>query len=376
MPHWIWEDVDWPNFTWDADHIQPLLGKARLLQGKLLGVLRSFDEKTREGLNLKALTDEMVTTSAIEGSVIDRESVRSSIYHRLGIGKSGITTKPDRYVEGLLDIMIDATDHHDHLLTVERLCGWHAALFPTGYSGMQKILVGQLRGEGDMKIISGRTHKMTVHYLAPPKKILPKEMRIFLKWFNKDSLKKETIDGLIRAAIAHLWFERIHPFDDGNGRIGRAIIDMALAQDEKNSMRYYSLSSVIMDQRKSYDQVLDTVSKGGLNVTVWVEWFLNCFITAIENAFQQIDKVLQKTVFWQKHEQDELNERQKKVLNKMLEKGANEYIGGMTTQKYASITKTSRATAYRELNDLVKKKCIRPLKEKGRSAAYEIIWPK
>lgn len=374
MSHWIWKDKNWPKFEWNAEVILPLLSSARKAQGRLLGVLRIFNEEDREQLSAEALTDEMITTSAIEGEIIDRDSVRSSIFHRLGIGNSGVSGKADRYVEGLLDILLDATDNYDQELDLSRLFQWHAALFPTGYSGIRKIFIGKLRGEGEMKIVSGRGDKLTIHYIAPPYESLEAELSAFFKWFNVVSLEKK-VDGLIRAGIAHLWFEKIHPFDDGNGRIGRAIIDMALAQDEKLSTRFYSISSAIMEQRKSYYDVLDEVSLGGMDVTIWLEWFINCFTRAIERAEVDIKIALQKSKYWQMHESTSLNKRQKKVLNKMLDAGVGGFEGGMTTRKYMSIVKVSRATAYRELHDLVEKKCIQPIGDKGRSTAYEIIWP-
>ncbi len=371
MHHWIWEGPDWPNFTWEAEKIQPLLSHARLMQGKLLGLLQAFTPQTREELNLHAIMDEMITTSAIEGAIIDRDSVRSSIYHRLGIGHAGRPEKPDRYVEGLLDIMLDAADNFADPLALERLYHWHAALFPTGYSGIRKILVGQLRGEGEMKIVSGRGDKETIHYIAPPRNILEQEIVQFLTWFNS---RANQLDGIVRAGIAHLWFEKIHPFDDGNGRIGRAILDMVLAQDEKLNTRFYSVSSAIMADRKGYYQMLDQVSKGGMDVTAWLQWFLQCYSNAIQVALNRIELSLQKSKFWQAHENTQLNERQKKVLNKMLDKGVGGYDGGMTTRKYVGINKVSRATAYRELSNLVDKKCLKPLQEKGRSSGYEIVW--
>ncbi len=372
MPHWIWEDKDWPNFTWDHGKLQPALSEARQLQGKLLGMMQSFNEDTREHQSLQAMMDEMITTSAIEGSVIDRDSVRSSIYQRLGINHSGIQSKPDRYVEGLLDIMLDAADNYEQDLELNRLSRWHAALFPTGYSGISKILIGQLRGEGDMEIISGRGNKLTVHYLAPPRQGLEAALEVFLQWFNHESYHK--VDGIVRAAIAHLWFEKLHPFDDGNGRIGRAIIDLSLAQDEKLSTRFYSVSQAVMQQRKGYYDILEQVSKGDMDVTPWVQWFIQCFTQAINTAFENIELVLQKNKFWQAHEATPINERQRKALNKMLDKGIGGYEGGMSTRKYQAINKVSRATAYRELTDLVSKQCLKPLKEKGRSSAYEINW--
>lgn len=374
MNHWIWQDKNWPDFTWDAKKILARLSEARKAQGKLLGMMQTFTEETREQLNLEVMIDEMQTTSAIEGSIIDRDSVRSSIYHRLGINQAGLQGKPDRYVEGLLDIMLDATDHYDQPLSLERLLSWHGALFPTGYSGIQKILVGQLRTDGEMKIVSGRGNKLDVHYIAPPRKVLEKEMERFLEWFNIISIEQK-YDGIIRSAIAHLWFERLHPFDDGNGRIGRAIIDMALAQDEKLSTRFYSISAAIMDQRKGYYQVLDQVSVGNMDVTVWVGWFLQCFTHATALAQKNIEIALLKSKFWQQHIETPINDRQRKVLNKMLDKGVDGYIGGITTRKYAGIAKVSRATAQRELSDLVRKNCLAPTDAKGRSSSYQIIWP-
>lgn len=374
MTQWIWQTPTWPKMTWDDKKLSSLLGQARFIQGKLLGLVQTLNLDTKEQISSHILVDEMMTTSAIEGAILDRDSVRSSIANRLGLTNAGISKAPDRYVEGLLDMMLDATNHYTKPLTLERLYAWHAALFPTGYSGLQKILIGQLRGEGPMQIISGRPGKQTIHFEAPPRKGLEKQVKEFLKWFNQEN-SANPVDGIIKAAIAHIWFETLHPFDDGNGRIGRGIIDMALAQDEKLSERYYSLSAQIMSQRKSYYKILEKTTRDSCNITAWLEWFLDCFIKAIEQSLKTIDKISLKSQFWQQHVETMLNDRQRKVLNRMLDEGTEGFIGGMTTRKYMSLTHTSRATAYRELNDLVGKGCLKLLSGKGRSSAYQICWP-
>lgn len=372
MTQWIWQRPEWPNFIWDETKTTPKLAEARLVQGRLLGLAQGFNQSIRDELSSQALTDEMITTSAIEGETLDRDSVRSSIAYRLGLKTAGIDAKPDRYVEGLLDIMLDATGNYQESLTLERLKGWQAALFPTGYSGIQKINVGELREEGEMQIISGRPGKTKVHFVAPPCEGLKKELDGFIKWFNKKINHKHSLDGIIRSAIAHLWFEILHPFDDGNGRIGRAIIDMALAQDEKCAVRFFSLSKQIMSERKGYYAILEKTTKGNLDITCWLVWFLDCYQNAIITSLNDIDNITEKSKFWQRHSQTNLNDRQRKVLNKLLDAGKKGFVGGMTTRKYVSICKVSRATAYRELIDLVEKDCLKPLSKKGRSAAYEI----
>lgn len=378
MHQWIWQQADWPKLVWDESKLSSLLGQARFTQGKLLGVTQAFHADIQTQIGARLLTDEMITTSAIEGVQLDRESVRSSIVHRLGISNAGINASPDRYVEGLLDMMLDATEHYAEPLTLKRLYGWHAALFPTGYSGMKKINVGRLRGEGLMQIVSGRADKPTLHYVAPPREGLEKQIKCYLEWFNgkrKVMAVTHQVDGLIRAAIAHLWFEILHPFDDGNGRLGRAIVDMALAQDEQLHVRYYSLSAQIMSERKGYYAILEKTTRGDLDITSWIEWFLHCYISAIERSLEIIRVISLKNYFWQQHAETTLNERQRKVLNRMLDAGVEGFVGGMTTRKYMNLTRTSRATAYRELKDLVTKGCFEPLPGEGRSSAYQICWP-
>ncbi len=372
MDHWIWQHKDWPHFYWDDKRLSPHLASAQLAQGKLLGITQVINKQATEQLDATILGEQALDTSAIEGERLNRDSVRSSIENRLGQKQAGISKPPDRYIEGLLDMLLDATQNYDKALTLERLYGWQAALFPTGYSGIRKITVGSLRQAGPMQIVSGRPEKTTVHYEAPPSDTVKKEIKHFLKWFNAN----DNINGLLRAGIAHLWFELLHPFEDGNGRVGRAIIDLALAQDERLSSRFYSLSSAIMEDRKNYYIHLEKSCRGGMDITSWLVWFLTCFKNAIFHAMSLINDINLKSRFWEKHATTELNTRQTKVLNRLLDAGKKGFIGGMMTRKYMRLTKTSRATAYRELSDLVRKKCLKPIVKKGRSAAYEINWPR
>lgn len=369
MIHWIWQQPDWPHFHWDEAKITPHLASARLIQGRLLGMIETIQDHTRQTLDEIILAEQAIDTSAIEGERLNRESVRSSIENRLGLKQAGISKAPDRYVEGLLDMLLDATQHYDRPLTLERLYGWHAALFPTGYSGIRKITVGSLR-QGPMQIVSGRPGKTKVHYEAVPFEKINAETKRFLTWFNT----KTDRDGLLRAGIAHLWFELLHPFDDGNGRTGRAVIDLALAQDEKNATRYYSMSSAIMQDRKNYYECLEKSCRGDMEITGWLIWFLTCFQQAVKQAIQLINDISLKSRFWETHATTVLNARQIKVLTRLLDAGKKGFEGAMTTRKYMQLTKTSRATAYRELSELVEKKCLTPLNKKGRSSAYKICW--
>ncbi len=370
MTHWIWQYKDWPNFYWDEKLLSSELARARLAQGKLLGIAQTINKRAAEQMNATLLAEQALDTSAIEGEYLNRDSVRSSIANRLGLKQAGIDKPRDRYVEGLLDMLLDATENYDKPLTVQRLCGWHAALFPTGYSGIRKITVGSLRRIDSIQIVSGRPGKIKVHYEAPTSRVIEKEIKQFLSWFNT----QDHTDSLLRSGIAHLWFELLHPFEDGNGRIGRAIIDLVLAKDEKQSLRYYSLSSAIMRDRKNYYACLEKSCRGNLDITSWLIWFLHCFQSAIRQSLSVINDINLKSRFWEHYGTTVLNKRQIKVLNHLLDTGKNGFIGGMTTRKYSQLTKTSRATAYRELSDLVRKKCLKPLEKKGRSAAYEINW--
>ncbi len=369
MTQWAWQHQNWPDFYWNEQQVSPHLASARLIQGKLLGIVQGINQQAEQTIQSLLLTEEALETSAIEGQILSRDSVYSSISNRLGLERAGMNKPPDRYIEGLLDLLLDATQHHQTALTSGRLHSWQAGLFPTGYSGIRKIAVGKWR-ENDVQIVSGQPGKTRVHYQGPPAHLIENEIDIFLNWFNKPP----KIDGLLRAAIAHLWFELLHPFEDGNGRIGRAIIDLSLAQDEQQSQRYYSLSSAIMQEKKQYYTYLEKSCCGNLDISDWLIWFLGCFKHAIENTMNLLQGIQLKNQFWLNHTDTPLNNRQKKVLNRLLDTGKKGFIGGMTTRKYQQLTKTSRATAYRELSDLVKKKCLTPITKTGRSAAYEIYW--
>ena len=368
-PHrWIWQQPHWPTFRWDLATLSPALSKARRAQGELLGMARLIDAKLDLSTQLEVLTTEGLMTSAIEGEKLDPNALRSSIARRLGLPTAGLP-RPARSIDGLIDMLLDATQGHEKALTQKRLSAWQAALFPTGRSGLHEIRVGTLRGKKPMRIVSGPIGRERVHYEAPPRDRLDREMRAFLDWFNHPP---EDLDGLLRAGLAHAWFEIVHPFEDGNGRVGRAILDMALAQDEHRSTRLYSLSARFMDQRDAYYSALEHTSSGNLDVTPWLAWFLAQLATAIQSSESIVHSVLQKARFWMHHSQSEFNERQLKALKRLLDAGPGGFVGGMTNKKYASLTKASPATAQRDLSDLVDKRCM-VLVGSGRGARYELI---
>lgn len=370
MPQaWIWQQADWPHFRWDPSTLAPFLARARLAQGKILGTAKLLDNS----LNLEAVAEILIedgmTTAAIEGDRLDLATVRSSVARHLGLPTAGLPIPP-RAVDGLVDVLLDATQQHAIQLTVERLLAWQAALFPTGYSGLSQIRAGQLRGDEPMQVISGPIGRERVHFIAPPRKQLEQELKRFLKWFNAPN----SCDGLIRAGIAHLWFVTLHPFEDGNGRLARAITDMAIAQDEQLAMRLFSLSAQILREREQYYHILEQTQRATVDITDWLSWFLQQVEAAAIAAEVTITNTLAKARFWLRHQMTELNARQRKALNRMLDAGLMGFEGGMNTRKYCSLTKTSRATAYRELSDLVQKGCLKPTAAKGRSHAYEVCW--
>ena len=366
---YIWEQENWPEFKWQSDELLSVLSRARFSQGELLSNIRSLGlDKSRESAS-EILIEEAIKTAAIEGVKLDRETVRSSVAKRLGLPTVELKP-PDRSAEGLVDVLLDATTNYSKHLTAKRLKSWQAALFPTGYSGLTKIRAGKWRDNRPMQVISGPIGREKVHFQAPPSDKLDVEIRNFISWWEG---KSKNIDGLLRAGIAHLYFVTIHPFKDGNGRVARALADMALAQDENLPGRYYSLSSAIMAQRRSYYDILEKAQKGTLEITQWLLWFLKCYLNAIEESKKSIFTALQKGYFWQKHAQDILNKNQQKVINRLLDAGTGGFEGGLTTRKYVSMTKTSRATAYRDITDLVKKNILVSSKGKGRSASYELL---
>lgn len=371
-PHlWIWQDPAWPGLTWRPDALTPLLGRARLAQGKVLGAARLLDvQLTLEAVSA-ILVEDGVTTSAIEGERLDVDAVRSSVARHLGLPTAGMPAPP-RAVDGLIEVLLDATRHYAAPLTRSRLCGWQAALFPTGYSGLHPIRTGALRGNEPMQVVSGGVGRERVHFTAPPRAGLEEELDRFLAWFNRTP---PGFDGLVRAGLAHLWFVTLHPFEDGNGRLARAITDMALSQDERQPMRLFSLSAQILRERKSYYDILEHTQRGGMDVTAWLLWFLAQVEAAATAAETTVANTLAKARFWLRHQGTDLNARQRKVLNRLLDAGVSGFEGGMTTSKYMSLTKTSRATAFRELSDLVAKACIAPTGKGGRSSGYGIVWP-
>ncbi len=374
MPHSIWQLPDWPHLRWNAHRLLAPLAACREAQGALRAKLEIAGLMNSPSSEAAALEEDAVQTAAIEGETLDREQVRSSVARHLGLDQAGLRPA-DRATDGLVQILLDATRNHHLPLTVQRIQVWHAALFPTGYSGLLPIRTGAWRNT-PLEVVSGPVHRHRIHFTAPPPEVLDAEMAAFLTWWA-ESLPN--MDGLIRAGLAHLRFVTIHPFDDGNGRLARTLTDMALAQDEKRAHRHYSLSARIMAQRKGYYDMLESTQKGDTDVTPWLAWFLRQLQDALSTAGLTLNRVLQKAEFWRQHAQTPLNERQRKVVNRLLEAGRTEdgggFEGGLTNRKYTGMTRTSRATAFRELTDLVEKHILRPLPGKGRGTAYELIWP-
>lgn len=369
---YLWQSNSWPKLTWDSQALLPLLGQARLGQGGLLGRVRRLGLRLGEEAQADILTEEAIKTAAIEGERLNPQMVRSSVARHLGLREAGLIPAT-RSIDGLVEVILDATQKYDKVLSATRLKGWQAALFPSGYSGLHKIRVGQWRGKEPMRVVSGPVGREKIHFEAPPGETVKAEIQEFLRWWESS---RKTMDGILRAGLAHLYFVTVHPFEDGNGRIARALTDMALAQDEKLKVRYYSLSSQIMEERKGYYDILEKCTKSdNVDVTKWLAWFLECFGHAVQRSDKIIGNVLAKADFWQEHAQAELNERQKKVLNRMLDAGVGGFAGGLTTRKYVSIAKTSRATAFREIAEMLDKKILRQLPGKGRSVHYDLIWP-
>lgn len=367
---YIWEREDWYDFKYDNDALFKPLSELRGLQGRLLGRIASLNIKLETEAQGAILVEEAIRTAEIEGQKLSREAVRSSVAVKLGL-PHGVGPY-DRNVDGLVDVLLDAVRFHDKPLTLERLNGWQAALFPSGYSGLSRIVTGKLRGDEPMHIVSGPIGKERIHFEALPKNRLAEEMSLFLKWWNAS---RGSMDGILRAAAAHLRFLTIHPYEDGNGRLARALTDMALAQDEKLKVRFYSVSSEIMRSRNEYYKILEDVQSCRLDVTEWFLWFIKCVTASIEDSRDIVALVFMKVDFWNQHAQDGINERQKKVINHILDAGPGNFIGGLTTRKYVSMAKVSRATAFREIADMLDKKILRQLPGKGRSIHYDLIWP-
>lgn len=368
---YIWQLKAWPNLVWRADDLIRLLGEARLEQGKLLSKIAGLGFALKDEARAEILMEEAVKTAAIEGEKLNPAEVRSSVARHLGLPAAGLPAAA-RSVDGLVDVLLDATQHYAEPMTAARIKRWQAALFPTGQSGLRKISTGKWRGLKDpMQVVSGPLGREKVHFEAPPGAALDKEMKRFLAWW-KTSVKTE--DGLLRAGVAHFYFVTVHPFEDGNGRIARALTDMALAQDEKLPVRYYSLSSQIMEDREEYYDILEKNQKAGPDITSWLKWYLKCYVRAVKKSESLTAKVMAKKDFWQEHRETEINPRQRKVLNRLLDAGQGEFKGGLTTRKYVSLTRTSRATAFREISDLLEKGLLKQNKAKGRSVSYDLNW--
>jgi len=365
MKFYIHQLEDWPNFIWDSEDIVNLLSEARNLQGRLQGKMESLGFELRNEAILDTLTLDVIKTSEIEGELLNHDQVRSSIARKLGMEIAG-SVESDRNVDGVVEMMLDATQNCFEPLTKSRLFDWHASLFPTGRSGMYKIIVENWRKDttGPMQVVSGPMGKEKVHFEAPNSDLLDKEMTSFIQWFNQ----KDKIDLVLKASMAHLWFVTIHPFDDGNGRITRALTDMLLAQADKSNQRFYSMSAQIRIERKQYYEILEKTQKGDLNITNWIKWFLQCLINALNSTEEILVKVLFKGNFWQIHSKTIINERQKKLINKLLDG----FDGKLTSSKWAKIAKCSKDTAIRDINDLIKKEILQKEEAGGRSTNYEI----
>ncbi len=359
---YIYQQEGWPHFTWAQETISQLLVSIRHKQGRLIGSMELIGFQDIEETILQTLTQDVVKSSQIEGEILDQSLVRSSVARHLGI-ESAALDKVDRNVEGMVEMLLDATQKFDQSLTKKRLLDWHRSLFPNGGNGFTKIKVGGWR-QGLVQVVSGQMGKEIVHFEAPPAKQVDREMKFFLDWFNNE----EGIDLVLKAAIAHFWFITIHPFDDGNGRIGRAIVDLMLARSEKSSHRFYSLSAQIQIERKGYYTILEQTQKGKLNISRWIEWFMGCLESAIDKALSTLDRVKIKTKFWEKISWAILNERQRKIINQLLDG----FEGKLTSTKWAKMTKCSQDTAYRDILDLIDKGILVKNKEGGRSTSYSL----
>ena len=362
---YIHERDDWPKFRWQDQALAASLAEVRHRQGRLIGRMEALGFKLREEAVLRTLTEDVIKSSEIEGEELDVDQVRSSIARRLGMDVAGLVPA-ERDVEGVVEMMLDATQRYDQPLTQDRLFGWHAALFPTGRSGMNKIIVGDWRDDssGPMQVVSGPIGREKVHYEAPTADRVGQEMAAFIEWLDA----KHEIDPVIIAAIAHLWFVTIHPFEDGNGRIARAIADLALARSEQSAQRFYSMSSQIRAERNRYYDLLEATQKGDLDITPWLQWFLECLDRAFDKADDTLSAVMDKARFWDAIKDQPLNERQQRVLNRLLDG----FEGKLTSSKWAKLTKSSQDTASRDIDDLIRKGILVRGAAGGRSTSYEL----
>lgn len=360
-PIYIWQNPEWPNFRWNADEIMNHLAKINHKHGVLTGIMESLGFNTQSETIVSALTNELTSSSAIEGVALKAESVRSSIARKLGLDYGGLIAE-DHYIEGLVEVMLNAVEKANEPLTEDRLFGWHAALFPTGRSGMHPITVGRWRvGDEPMQVVSGPFGHEKVHYLAPPSENVPLEMTRFLSWCSDCKLSP-----FLAAAIAHLWLVSIHPFDDGNGRISRTVTDMFLSRMETGGHRYYSMSATINQNKKSYYGILEKTQHGGLDITEWLLWFFQMLETAIDDTMATIDSALAKKKYWDHFRLEEINERQRKILNRLWDG----FEGKLTSSKWAKICHCSQDTALRDIHKLIAKGMLLESSESGRSKNY------
>ena len=366
MPVYIYQLKQWPHFQWDEQKIAGLLAQVRHEQGRLLGKMEGLGFPLQAEASLETLTQEIIKSSEIEGEILDYTQVRSSIARRLGLEAGGIAPV-DRQVEGIVEMMLDATQNFSNDLSEDRLFAWHAALFPTGRSGMRKIVTGAWRTNQEddpMQVVSGPMGRETVHYQAPNAELIPDEMFAFLKWFNDTS----SLDAVLKSAIAHLWFVTIHPLEEGNGRIARAIADLQLARSDESANRFYSMSAQIRKERNAYYSMLEQTQKGNLDITDWMHWFLSCLQRALASTEDLLSVVLEKAAFWEKHKLTNFNERQRTMINVLLD-GIE---GKLTSTKWAKMTQTSSDTALRDIQDLIQKNVLVKVGESRKGSSYEL----
>lgn len=369
LDRWIWQQPDWPKFHWNLEQLQTYLGDANKSLGILLGRMGSLDAGLNSESALDALLQNIITSSAIEGEALNAASVRSSLAKRLGISVDAqipISSK----TEGLAELMLDAIQNCQQPLSLEKLQQWHCWLFPDDQPRLVSLRVGQLRGDEPMQVVSGRLDKPRIHFEAPPRNLLEKELNLFIEWFNLPSDK--AVDPLIRAAITHLWFITIHPFDDGNGRITRALTDMALAQADAQSIRLFAMSSSILDNRAEYYRILEHTQRGGLDVTAWIIWFLQMLNSSLQEANKLIEATFTKKRFWQRYAEQNFLPEQRKVLNRLLDGGEKSFEDGISAAQYQKVAKVSKASATRHLSDLLNKGCLQKTSAGGRSTRYKI----
>lgn len=374
-PRWIWQHPTWHSFDWQAERLAPLLRECAQAQGRLLGMSGVVDQELSVQSELDALLQNILTSSAIEGEHLNVGSVRSSLARRLGL-ELPLESRTSPRSEGLAELTLDATQHFAQPLSPARLMRWHQWLFPTQEQHLMSlpIRVGELRGEAPMQVVSGRLDRPTVHFEAPPRAGLEQQLQSFLEWFES-SRHLPGLDPLLRAGVAHFWFVTLHPFDDGNGRLARAIADLALAQAEHQAIRFYAMSSSILKDRAGYYRILENSQRGGMDISAWLEWFLQTLLSSLQQAMSRIDRVLDKTRFWQQHRQQALSAQQIKVLNRLFDGDQDSFAHGISASQYQALAKVSKATATRHLADLLAKGCIIRLPGGGRSTRYAANLP-